>query len=435
MTMSELLLLRIDPVAGTESVAFVTCTPAGLLSSETVRGSLADAAAAAAGRRIVVLVPGAEVVHLQADLPALPAGRLLAAVPYALEESLAADVETLHFAVGRRKAGGTVPVATVDRAALQGWLEALRAAGLEPDAVHADSALMAGQPGHLVVLLDGATAHLLRPGEERAVSLPSQPLATAVDLALQGAALVDGAADAAGGLGLIVMLDSAEWPQRSAEIESLRARFATLQVQKLPDGALPWLASQWASVTPINLLQGALAPRRREGGDWRRWRLAAALATGALLLHVGGQAWELRQLARGERELDARLTETLAPLQSVLPAEGRPRETRRSIEALLARVRTGSAAVDSRGGLLPALAAFAEARNATPSARLESVGYDGAAVELRIRATDAGSLEALGNALRAGGWQADVAGNTTPNGSYEGRIRLRPGPSPAGGSS
>jgi general secretion pathway protein L len=423
--MPELLLLRLDPVAGAESVAFMTCTPDGVAASAPVRGSLAEAAMAAAGRRVVVLVPGAEVVCFDVDLPALPPGRLLSAVPYALEESVAADVETLHFAVGRRAASGRTLVATVDRTLLQGWLEALRAVGLEPDAMHADCALMAGQPGHLVVFLDGPTAHLARAGEPT-LSLPGEPLAAAVDLALQGAALVDGQADAAGGLGLLVMVDASEGSKRAPEIEALRSRFAALQVRQLPDGALPWLASQLAAASPVNLLQGAFAPRRQHARDWRQWWLAAALAAAALVLHIGSQALELRQLARAERELDARLAEALAPLQGSLPPQASPRDTRRSIEALLARARAGSGTGDAGGGLLPALAAFAEARSATPATRLESIGYDGAAVELRIRAADAGSLEALANALRAGGWQAEVA---------QDRIRLRSARSSGGAAS
>jgi general secretion pathway protein L len=429
--MPELLLLRLDPAAGEASATFVPCTAAGLPLSAPQQGSLADASAAAAGRQLVVLLPGAEVVQLAAELPALPAARLLAAVPYAVEDSVAADVDTLHFAVGRRGDDGRTQVAVIDRGTLQSVLDALRDAGLEPDAVHADSALITGQPGHLVLLLDGATVHACRPGE-RAVSLPAEPLGAAIDLALHGSPSVADGADPAGALGLLAFVDAGEWPRRAAALEALRPRFAAMQVQQLPAGTLPWLASQLAAGSPVNLLQGAFAPRRRRALDWRRWRLAAALAATALVLHVGGQAWELRQLASRERELDSRLIEALAPLQAALPAQASPREARRAVESLLARARAGG---DAGGALLPALAAFAQARAATPAARLEAIGYDGAAVELRIRAPDAGSLETLGNALRAGGWQAEVIGGTGSPAGYEARIRLQSGDSRAGAPS
>lgn len=437
--MRELLLLRPEPAAAADAAAagtgagdsfgFLACSPEGALLSPPRRGTLADAAPLAAGRCVVVLVPGAEVVQLEPELPALPAARLLAAAPFAVEDSVAADVDSLHFAVGRRGDDGRTPVALIDRAALEALLATLRAAGLEPDAVHADSALIAGQPGHLVLLLDGATVHACRPGA-RALSLPSRPLAAAVDLALQGAAAVADGADPAAALGLLLLVDAAEWPRASADVEALRPRFAALRVQQLGDGALPWLASQLAAATPVNLLQGSLAPRRRSGVAWRQWRLAAVLAVAALVLHLGGQGWQLQQLAGRERELDAALLEAMAPLQGSLPQGASTRDARRALESLLARSRAGG------GGdaLLPALAAFAAARVATPGAQLESVGYDGKDVELRIRAPDARSLEALGTALRAGGWRAEVLGGAGSATGYEGRIRLSAARAPGAAS-
>ena len=54
------------------------------------RGSLAEAAAAAQGRRVIVLVPGSEVVLAAPELPARSPARLLQLAPVALEENLAA---------------------------------------------------------------------------------------------------------------------------------------------------------------------------------------------------------------------------------------------------------------------------------------------------------------------------------------------------------
>ena len=45
---------------------------------------------------MVALVPSAHVLLTHAQVPARRASQLLAAVPYALEESLAGDVDDLH---------------------------------------------------------------------------------------------------------------------------------------------------------------------------------------------------------------------------------------------------------------------------------------------------------------------------------------------------
>jgi len=72
------------------------------------------------GRRVVAFVPGVDVRLAMAQVPARQEKRILQAVPYALEDQLAEDVDTLHFAIqfdarGRRESD-PVPVAITSRA-------------------------------------------------------------------------------------------------------------------------------------------------------------------------------------------------------------------------------------------------------------------------------------------------------------------------------
>jgi len=53
-------------------------------------------------------------------------------VPYALEDQLVDEIETLHFALGSTLDGDRLPVAVVAHAALRAWLEACTQAGLTP---------------------------------------------------------------------------------------------------------------------------------------------------------------------------------------------------------------------------------------------------------------------------------------------------------------
>ena len=85
------------------------------------RSSLA--ASLAAGRRVCVLVPGTDVLLANPELPAKAGTKLQQIVPYALEEQLADDIDTLHFAVGKRaQESPTTPVSVVSRALSKvGW--------------------------------------------------------------------------------------------------------------------------------------------------------------------------------------------------------------------------------------------------------------------------------------------------------------------------
>ncbi len=421
--MAEILLLRFDRADGDDAATFMVCNDAGQVVQSPRRGTLAAAAALAPLRRVVGLLPASDVVTLDAELPARAGSKLLQAVPYALEEQVADDIDELHFAIGARAPDGRTPVCIVAKPLMQSIEEACAAAGLALQALHGEAALVTGSPGQLVLLLDGDEMHVCA-AAARPVSLPSTSIAESL-------ALVLGETAATETLGLLVHATPADWESRGAEIEALRPHYAGLKVQLLPQGTLPWLAQGLANglgsgfnktlagTEPINLLQGAFAPRRRAaGGDWRRWRIAAALAGVFLLLGVAGNLWRGNRLAAEERRIDAALADAVRPL---FPGDPSTRDTRRRVEAQLATVRGAGAA---GGDFLPVLTALAAARSAAPDAELKSLGYRSGSFEVRLKARDAAAIERVGAALRAGGWAADLLGGTGTDQAYEGRIRI-----------
>lgn len=421
--MAEILLIRFDRAESEEAATFMVCNDAGLVVQPPRRGRLADAAPLAPLRRVVGLLPASDVVTLDAELPARAGAKLLQAVPYALEEQVADDIDDLHFAIGTRAADGRTPVCIVARALMLSIEAACTSAGLSLQALHAESALVTGLPGQLVLLLDGEELHVCAP-DVRAVTLPSQSIEESLGLVL-------GESGASESLGLLVYASQQDWDARGAEIEALRARFAGLKVQLLPQGPLPWLAQGLAGGKAINLLQGGFAPRRSSAhGGWQRWRLAAALACGLVVLSVAGNLWRANRLAAEERRVDAALADVVRPL---FPGEPDVRNPRRRVETQLAAVRGAGAA---GGDFLPALAALAAARSSTPDVEMKSLGYRAGSFEVRLKARDAAAIERVGAALRASGWATDLLGGSGSDQSYEGRIRISAaGAAPAGSGS
>src|ERR1700684_984755 len=140
--MADWLLLRL-PRVPEHPATWVVVARRGVASGTPQRGPLSRAAARTAGRRICVLVPGTDVLVAEPELPTKAGTKLLQLVPYALEEQLADDMEDLNSAIGRRPSDSTrTPVAVVTRALMDQWLTALKSAGLEPEAMYADSDLL-----------------------------------------------------------------------------------------------------------------------------------------------------------------------------------------------------------------------------------------------------------------------------------------------------
>src|SRR5690606_31283561 len=136
---------------------------------------LSDAAPAAAGRRVVVLVPGTDVLLAEPVLPLKSSAKLAQVVPFALEEQLAEDVEDLHFAVGKRADRPGTPVAVVSHERMTQWQVTLRTAGIDVDAIYAETSVLPVTPNGVSLLIDGSRVYVRREGTPGAV-LDVEPL-------------------------------------------------------------------------------------------------------------------------------------------------------------------------------------------------------------------------------------------------------------------
>ena len=410
--MADWLLLRL-PRADAELATWLVVDARGAPISPPQSGPLGLAAARAPGRRVCLLVGGAEVLLAEPEVPVKAGTKLQQLVPYALEEHLAEDIEDLHFALGKRPAeSNRIPVAVVARALLDGWLAELRSAGIEPDAVYADSELLPENPGQAVALLEGDMISVRPPGGTP-VTLPADALGEALEIARSGAE-----SSGTGARGLILYTGAAEWQQHSAQVEAARPHFDGIRVQLLAGGPLALFAQQLPSAAAINLLQGSYAPVSSRGAGFMAWRVAAILLASLIGLHVVGKAAELQVLKRHERQVDASIRDTF---RSSMHTEASASEARRLMERRL----TGARGAGE--GLLPALQALAQARDSAPGTSVQSLNFHGGSLEMKLSAPDATSLDRLSQSLRSSGWHADLTGGSNAGSAYEGRIQMRSG--------
>ena len=77
-------------------------------------------------RRVILLIPSEEVGLHQITLPAATNKQLAKAIPFALEDSLAEDIDALHFSFQRdsaNKTDNTVNIATMSNQRIQQWID------------------------------------------------------------------------------------------------------------------------------------------------------------------------------------------------------------------------------------------------------------------------------------------------------------------------
>jgi general secretion pathway protein L len=398
--MSDTLFIRLPaelpaPPSGEASLECASRTDHGI---EAERVPLAALAQRAAGKRVVAFVPAADTLALTADLPPMSAVKARTALPYALEDQLAGDLDTQHFALGTRIADGRWPVRVMARARLERHLGLLRGAGVEPQAMIAEADGLRDKPGDLMLWLDGEDAHWRAPGRQT-VTLP-------VDAMQDGAAFALGDT-AAGTLGLRVHGAPADLERHAAALDAIGTGFLQTAKQALPEGPLPWLAAQYDPAQAVNLLQGEFTATRARPGGLDAWRWPLRLAAAAVALQLVGwglEAWRLHRLA--------------APVEAALLQAARPLDPAvQDAEAARALLRSRLADWDRRerdpaaSPLVQASATVVDARVAAPSLQLAALRQqEGGKVAARFEAGDAAAAQTAREALLAAGWTLPTGG-------------------------
>lgn len=407
--MADWLILRLPRSPDTQS-SWLLCDGDGQPQATPENGALDVAAEYAAGRRLGVVVPTGDVLLTEVELPVKGGVRAQQVVAYALEEQLASEIETLHFALGERdSATARTAVAVVSRPLLLHWLEQLREAGMSADVLCDEATLLPDNPGHTLLLLDADSLCVRRAGRP-AASLPLDDIAGALQAILgEDLALAD----------LICYATPADWQRRGREVDALRGHCASLKVQLLPAGALPLLAPSLTAGGGINLLTEDYAPARESGGHWQHWRLAAMLALALFAVHVAGLSLQLLQQHRSERALDGAISDFA---HSSIPGDDGQGAVRARVERKLLAAQSQS----TNSGLMSALSALGGAIGNANGASVQALTYHDGGLELKLRASDAESLERIDQALRTTGWQADLTSGAASGSAYEGRIQMRP---------
>ena len=251
-------------------------------------GALAELVHHAGHVRWILVAPGEAITLHRIPLPGRKRALWTRAVPYALEDQLIDDIETLHFALGQAPDGDRLPVATVDHYVLRGWLETCAQAGLMPVAVIPDTLLLPWQEGDWSILPDGQRI-VVRTGCWTGFVTEPETLNWFLNQALVEAGEAKPQRLRIWGSPPPITLDRA-WQIENESPEPLQ-RFA----------------AGYRPETVLNLLQGPYSQQTPWKRRLRPWRTAAILAGVWLIVQGLGQVYEHGRLQQEQITLRAEI--------------------------------------------------------------------------------------------------------------------------------
>lgn len=385
--MAEFLVIRLGADEHAHA-SWIAVDDAGTRRTPPVTGPLSEAARDIGNREVIALVPAGETSTLTCDLQAKGA-RLRAALPFALEEQVADEIENLHFAPGNRRANGDLPVTVVAHDRMDAWVERLREAGIRPARLVPEEHGLAVVPNTLSLLVaedqlvfnDGASLEFVMQG------------VTPID-ALMAAGIVgdDGRAEAAKDVSkhLLVYCEPAAEQRFEQDWNRLRQHLDSVDINLLPDGALPRLAVTVASGAGVNLLQGRYGESTDAGAILRPWRYAAMLLVALGALGMLGKAIDYYRLTSEEAALKEQFT---AEYRKIRPDD--TREVMDPMGTVTSIRRSFGAGGSAPAVFLPSLQQLAAALKENEEAEILAISYRAGVIDVRLTAPDVATLDKI----------------------------------------
>lgn len=370
------------------------------------------------------LIPGDEALFCFADIPAKQARFIQQALPFAVEEQLAQDIDSVHLALGNRSEQG-FRVAAIDHRQMAAWRDLFSGWDhVRLEAIYPDAALLPVTDGGWSICLDGESALL---SSDRGEWLKVQ----AGNLAMFAQTLaLPPTEEVVAEVPVTVYGTETELEQQQSLIGELRSSGRlTVRQQLLELTPLELLAHAHHHhlCQPINLCQGEYALHGNRKSPLQPWRPLIAVACVWFVLQLGlevGLGIYHRQHAEDIEQ------QAMAVYREAFPSDQRTHagNVRRVIEGQLRQLGAEGPGADFITLMKHTGEQYARLAGGD-SLVFNSINYSHSRGELvvDIRADSYDKLSALRNGLSNKGLEANIGSVVNEPGGARGRLTVSGG--------
>ncbi len=394
------------PEIGEDHVQWAVADDRGSLVSDPAAGTLAEASAAVEGRRSTLVVPGNDVLLAEALVPGGSQARALQAIPFALEEQLADDVEKLHFALGSKDRDDNYPVAIIDRSTMDTISEQCQEAGLRPTSIVPETLAL---PMLEAIDFDEVSWTALL-DEDQAVIRLNGYKGFATDTSVASFMLEGAKGDLAEDASPLLTIYTTD-PETNlvvpggvdTELRDCESRLALY-------------AEGLASEPNINLLQGSYNPKTQFDKTWKPWRWTAALAAVLVGTLFASKWFDYRALKAEESYIDG---EIATAFESALPGV-RMQRPRRQIQDALSGNGTGNVS-----NFTNQLAEIAASLSTQPQTKVRTIGFRNGSFDLDLNTDAVPTMDALKSELsKRGALELTLRSSNREKDTVRARVRI-----------
>ena len=310
----------------------------------------------------IIFVPAHFLLQIACEVPGRSTLQIRRALPFAAEEYVAQDIESMHIAHGPIKAGSPIQCSIIAREQMENWLDCLSLVGVKAGYLINDSELLPTSTTSACLLF-----------EQNTVLVAHMTQAAVIDRNNLGLALAGLDIDHVSVVGGEINDVEAGQAKNKLEVETIGLD---------ESGILGYLSTQFrdaaVGATFINILQGEYQPERARNHAFSRWQSVVGLAAAWLVVAFLGM---VVQGYWSQGEADQLEADSFAFYQKVFPRESQPvsvDQLRRRMASKLGKKSTGG----NESAFVGLLSQFANALD--PAHLVSSISYAEQRRELNI---------------------------------------------------
>ena len=262
------------------------------------------------GRRVLLIIPNEDVVLTSVKIPSKNKKQLLQAIPFALEENLAEDIEDLHFSIHQNNAEGDTQVAVINRQQLDSYIGLLKNNGITTHFVLPQVLTQTIKPDAWSFL---QTQDLIKDGIHlEGIDIDNENDGDKMALVSGLSSSVSVRLNEFYGFScdkslLNIFLQQIEADKPARLLSNISSEELPEELQELPFESLNPQKVDYYSVNSaldLNLLTGFISNKRQSSINLKAWRPALAIASLLVATWVGIFAWQNTKLQNQRKQLD-----------------------------------------------------------------------------------------------------------------------------------
>lgn len=411
--MADILLIHFNPDKP-DIATWSLVNNAGELTTMISHGSLSDATSIAEKHKTVVLLDNTSVHVDNIKLPIKNRQKLLRAIPFALEEQIADEVDELHFVAGKSQQDNSTPVAAIKKDTLEAVLNALDQSGIEPDAIIPDSLCLTANSSQWAILLHNNQANLqfnkFNGGEFDRNTLPVIITSILQQKTLEPPEKI-----------ILFTQDGESNNETLHDIGEVLPEDIELINVSYNTHPLVVYCGHYNNAMQLNLLQDAYKPKNKNNIAWQQWRLAATLAIIWIGLHLGSASTEYYELQKENNQLRIQIEKIY---KGAFPKSKKIVNARVQMEQKLKELKGGSSTSEGTS-MIALLSDSASALSSEKEITLQTINYRNNKIDLELTGTNLQAIESLNKKINQQSLMSEITSSSSEKNQVKGNILIQ----------